>query len=256
MNEILLEVRNIIVRFGGVTALNNVYFDVTKGEFLSIIGPNGAGKTTMLRAIIGVVKLLSSSRIFLADHDITDIGVHERVRMGLAMTHQIVRPFKSMTVLENVVIAAGHKRTSNPFSAMFSFERKAEIEKAMNLLDTVGLSDVAEQPVTGQPLGVLKRLEVARTLAVNPRLLLLDEPLAGLNHVEAKKMADTIVKINQNGLTIVMIEHNLAEVLRVSQRLIVLDNGIKIASGNPDAVLCDSKVRAAYMGKEKTNAAA
>ena len=172
------------------------------------------------------------------------------------MTHQIVRPFRSMTVLDNVTIAAGHRRIKSVLKAMVSWDRSAERKQARKYLNMVGIADAAAKSVVGQPLGVSKRLEVARALALEPKVLLLDEPLAGLNNIEAAQLADTVASINQQGMTVVMIEHNLGEVLRVSQRLVVLDNGRKIADGVPVEVMRDSGVRAAYVGKEKQNVAA
>jgi branched-chain amino acid transport system ATP-binding protein len=160
-----------------------------------------------------------------------------------------------MTVLDNVALAAGHHRIDRVLWAMGSFDRTDERRRARELLETVGIAELAEKSVVGQPLGVLKRLEVARALALEPKLLLLDEPLAGLNHVEAARLADTVVDINRNGMTVVMIEHNLGEVLRISQRLVVLDNGSKIGDGNPEEVMRDPAVRAAYIGKERDHAA-
>jgi branched-chain amino acid transport system ATP-binding protein len=155
-----------------------------------------------------------------------------------------------MTLLDNVTLAAGRRRLGKILSAMGSFNRADERRKAMELLASLDIADVAEKHVLGQPLGILKRLEVARALAMEPKLLLLDEPLAGLNQAEAKRLADTIVRINGEGMTVVMIEHNLGEVLRVSQRLVVLDNGVTIADGNPAEVMRNAAVRAAYVGKE------
>jgi branched-chain amino acid transport system ATP-binding protein len=160
-----------------------------------------------------------------------------------------------MTLLDNVTLAVGHRRIRSVVRAMVAVNRSAERKEARRLLALVDIDADADQPVAGQPLGVLKRLEVARALAMEPRLLLLDEPLAGLNHVEAGHLADTIVRINKDGLTVVMIEHNLGEVLRVSQRLVVLDNGRKIAEGIPSDVMRMSDVRAAYVGKEEAHVA-
>jgi branched-chain amino acid transport system ATP-binding protein len=253
--SVLLEVTGVSVRFGGVQALEDVSFHVAEGEFLSLIGPNGAGKTTLMRAITGIVRPQQAS-ITLAGRDITRLPIHKRIRLGLALTHQIVRPFKSMTILDNVALAAGRARVANPLRAMVSFGRGKEREKARELLDVVGIGEHAHEHVMGQPLGVVKRLEVARALALEPRLLLLDEPLAGLNSAEARRLADTITRINRNGLTVLMIEHNLGEVMRVSRRLVVLDNGRKIAEGDPGEVMRDPVVRAAYVGKERQHAAA
>jgi branched-chain amino acid transport system ATP-binding protein len=161
-----------------------------------------------------------------------------------------------MTLLDNVAFAAGHRRIRRVYQALCRMDRGAERDRAMELLDLVNISEMAHQPVTGQPLGVLKRLEVARALALEPRLLLLDEPLAGLNHMEAARLADTIVRINSEGLTVVMIEHNLGEVLRIAQRLVVLDNGRTIAQGSPREVMRQPHVRAAYVGQEQSDAAA
>lgn len=251
----LLEISGVTVAFGGVLALHNVSFEVRQGEFLSLIGPNGAGKTTLLRAVTGMVKP-HSARITLSGRDITGLPTNRRAALGLALTHQIVRPFHSITILDNVALAAGHRRIANIFWAMGSFRRTAERRRAGALLESVDIAQMADKDVAGQPLGVLKRLEVARALALGPKVLLLDEPLAGLNHVEAARLADTLARINADGLTVLMIEHNLGEVLRVSRRLVVLDNGRKIADGLPPEVMRDRAVRAAYIGKEAEDAAA
>ena len=250
----LLEVSDVSVSFGGVKALKSVAFDVAEGSLTSLIGPNGAGKTTLLRAITGVVSP-QSANIRLNGRAIHHLPVHRRIAMGMAMTHQIVRPFKSMTLLDNVTLAAGYRRYRHPIRALVCVDRSAQCKRAAELLDLVGIGEHAAQGIEGQPLGVLKRLEVARALALDPRLLLLDEPLAGLNHVEARRLADAIVGINRRGLTVVMIEHNLGEVLRISGQLVVLDNGQKIAEGQPHEVMRSDRVRTAYIGREDEHAA-
>ena len=252
---VILDVRNVSVRFGGVVALDNVSFKVNKGEFLCLIGPNGAGKTTMMRAVTGVIKP-QAARVLLTGKDISSLPTHKRARLGLALTHQIVRPFRSMTVLDNVALTAGHRRIRRIFRSMVSVDRSAERKRARKYLKLVGIDDASQKSVVGQPLGVTKRLEVARALALEPQVLLLDEPLAGLNNIEAARLADTVADINRQGITVVMIEHNLGEVLRVGQRLVVLDNGRKIADGQPVDVMRNPTVRAAYVGKERQNATA
>jgi branched-chain amino acid transport system ATP-binding protein len=253
--SMILDIRNVTVRFGGVVALDNVSFEVNRGEFLCLIGPNGAGKTTMMRAVTGVIKP-QSAKVLLAGKDISNLPTHKRARLGLALTHQIVRPFRSMTVLDNVALAAGYHRIARILTSMVAMDRSAERKRACKYLELVGIDEVASKSVVGQPLGVTKRLEVARALAIEPKVLLLDVPLAGLNSIEAARLADTVADINREGLTVVMIEHNLGEVLRVAQRLVVLDNGRKIADGQPSEVMRNSTVRAAYVGKEQQDAAA
>jgi len=253
--SVILDVRNVTVRFGGVLALDNVSFTVNQGEFLCLIGPNGAGKTTMMRAVTGIIKP-QTAQVLLAGKDISNLPTHIRARLGLALTHQIVRPFHSMTVLDNVALAAGHRLIGRILTSMISMDRSAARTQALKFLKLVGIENVSQNSVVGQPLGVTKRLEVARALALEPQVLLLDEPLAGLNSIEAARLADTVADINRQGLTVVMIEHNLGEVMRVSQRLVVLDNGRKIADGKPMEVMHDPTVRAAYVGKERQHAAA
>jgi len=251
----VMEIKGVSVRFGGVQALKDVSLDIEQGQFLSLIGPNGAGKTTLLKVVFGLVKP-EAAQILLTGRDITNLSIHARVRLGLAMTHQIVRPLRSMTLLDNVALAVGHGRLRKILPAVISGDRSRERQRALELLERVGIADLAGEGVSGRPLGVLKRLEVARAMALEPTILFLDEPLAGLNSVEASRLADTIAAINREGLTVVMIEHNLGEVLRVSRRLVVLDNGIKIGDGDPEVVMHDPTVRAAYVGKEIADAAA
>ncbi len=246
MTAILLA-ESVTVKFGGVTALENVYLDVNQGEFLSLIGPNGAGKTTLLNTITGIVTPVRAS-LKLGDKEIANLATHKRIRLGLALTHQIVRPFKSMTVLENVAYTAGFKKVSKTILSLMTLNRTAEKKKAIELLEMLDIAQYKDREVSKLPLGVLKRLEVARALAVKPQILLLDEPLAGLNSQEAGKLADTVKSISKQGMTIVMIEHNLSEVLRVSDRLYVLDNGRNLAHGVPQAVMNRPEVRAAYLG--------
>ncbi len=251
----LLEVRDISVRFDGVRALDAVSLAVGEGELVGLIGPNGAGKTTCLRTITGVLRP-NSGRVLLDGRDLTRLPPHARVRLGLGLSQQLVRPFRSMTLAENVMLAAGLSRTARPLLALIQNDRGPERTRALELLRRVGIDDAAAARPATLPLGMLKRLEVARALALDPRMLLLDEPLAGLNSAEARALADTIARLNADGLTVVLIEHNLGEVLRICRRLVVLDNGVKIAEGAPQEVMAQSAVRAAYLGEDPDDAAA
>ncbi len=250
----VLEVTDVTVRFGGVSALQNVSFSLHEKELLGLIGPNGAGKTTMMRSITGVVRPQQGS-IQLAGREIGTLPIHARVRAGLGLSQQITRPFRSMSVLDNVALAAGSARTRRPLRALFERDRSEARREARKLLELVGIAEAAESFPDALPLGFLKRLEMARALALRPRLLLLDEPLAGLNHLEAARLADTIAKLNGDGLPILLIEHNLGEIARVCGRLVVLDNGCVLAHGATTAVLADPTVQEAYLGSS-SNAAA
>jgi len=243
----LLSVGAITVRFDGVTAISGASFDVKQGELLGLIGPNGAGKTTMLRVITGVVRQTSGT-VLLEGKPLDGLPTHLRIRRGLALSQQIVRPFRDMSVIDNVALAAGADKTASPVKALFHTRRERELKIGHRLLSHLGIERQANESPQIQPMGILKRLELARALALEPRLLLLDEPLAGLNSKEARLLADTITEINRSGTTIILIEHNLGEVLRVCSRLVVLDNGVKIADGEPEAVMNDATVRAAYLG--------
>jgi branched-chain amino acid transport system ATP-binding protein len=243
----LLQVADVTVRFGGLTAISKVSFEIYAGELLGLIGPNGAGKTTMLRAITGVVRITEGD-VFLDGESLKGLPIHKRIRKGLALSQQLVKPLREISVLDNVALAAGAERTVSPLRALMHVSQQAEEETARTMLKRVGIEAHALQKPGIQPLGILKRLEMARALALKPRLLLLDEPLAGLNSKEAHALAETIADINRQGTTIILIEHNLGEVMRICQRLVVLDNGRQIASGAPRAVMDDAAVRAAYLG--------
>ncbi|HJV79489.1 ABC transporter ATP-binding protein [Noviherbaspirillum sp.] len=245
--QALLSVSDVTVRFGGLTAIDKVSFDVYPGELLGLIGPNGAGKTTMLRAITGVVRA-SDGEVQLEGEKLNGLPIHKRIQKGLSLSQQLVKPFREISVLDNVALAAGMRRTRSPLKALLHVSQQEEAAIGRAMLERVGIAAYADQMPGIQPLGILKRLEMARALAIKPKLLLLDEPLAGLNSKEANALADTIADINRQGMTIILIEHNLGEVMRICQRLVVLDNGRKIASGDPRAVMADPGVRAAYLG--------
>jgi branched-chain amino acid transport system ATP-binding protein len=249
MSEILLADR-ISIRFGGLQAVDGVTFSVAQGELLGLIGPNGAGKTTALSLITGRLKL-DSGHVLLSGRDISGLPTHERVRLGIAMTHQIVRPFPSLTVIENVVLAAGIRHTRSALGAMFRLSKQREQVSARELLKRIGLADYEDAYPGVLPLGFLKRLEVARALALHPKILLLDEPLAGLNQRETNDLANAIQQLSRDGMTVILVEHNLGQVLRIASRLVVLDSGKVISDGKPDLVMENQSVRDAYLGKPR-----
>jgi branched-chain amino acid transport system ATP-binding protein len=242
-----LQLEDVAVRFGGVQAVDGVTVSIAPGEFVGLIGPNGAGKTTLIRIVAGAIKP-DRGRVMLAGTDVTRNSTAARVRKGLALTHQMVRPFREMTVLDNVVLAAGYRRTSNPLRAALHVGRRHEIERAADILVRVGLFGSEGKLAGSLPLGQMKRLEVARALAVDPQIILFDEPLAGLNQTEAATQVETIIAVHAQGITVVLVEHNLEEVMRSCRRLIVLNDGRVIGDGAPQVVIADPAVREAYVG--------
>jgi branched-chain amino acid transport system ATP-binding protein len=243
----LARIDDLGVRFGGVAAVDGLSFSVQRAEFLAVIGPNGAGKTTALRMMAGLLRP-DSGRIFFEDSDVTALPAHARVRLGLGFTHQIVRPFYSFSTIENVMIAAGHRQTESPWRALFKSSRRVQRERAAAILERIGLAEQIDKSPRALPLGQRKRLEVARAIALDPKLLLLDEPLAGLSTTEAATMADLIRTLPESGVTVVLVEHNLGEVLRVADRIVVLDAGKVLAEGAPAEVMARADVRQAYTG--------
>ena len=245
----MLAVENLSIAFGGVRAVADLSLAVQRGELLGLIGPNGAGKTTLLRLMTGV--LVPDTGVVRVDgRDITRMPIHRRAQLGFVLTHQVVRPFREMSLLENVMIAAAQRQMRNPWRALVSVDTREARERAMRLLERLGIADAAAKSARSVPLGYLKRMQVARALALDPQLLLLDEPLAGLNYTEARRLADLIVELNAGGLTIVLVEHNLGEVTRIASRLLVLHNGATLAQGAPREVMARSDVRSAYLGGE------
>jgi branched-chain amino acid transport system ATP-binding protein len=243
----VLELDDVAIRFGGVQAVGGVTRWVEGGDFVGLIGPNGAGKTTLIRMIAGLLRP-DRGRIMLGGVDVTSEPTSTRVRRGLALTHQIVRPFREMTVLDNVMLGAGFCYTSNPLRALLHVDRRRESDRAMEILASVGLGGIERKLAGALPLGQLKRLELARALAVDPKVVLLDEPLAGLNHAEASRQVETISEVHQRGITVVLVEHNLEEVMRICRRLIVLNSGVVIGDGEPREVMADPVVHDAYVG--------
>jgi len=237
-----LELKNVTKRFGGVAAVDDVTFAIGKGEILGVIGPNGAGKTTLLNCISGVYRL-DDGDVRWQGASIAGLAPFRVARLGIGRTFQIVKPFTSMTVRENVVAGAlfGSDEERPRLGAAFG--------RADSVLELVGLRSKADLPVSALTIPDRKRLEVARAVATRPKLLLLDEVMAGLNPVEIDDALDMVRAVHQSGVTVVLIEHVMRVIVGVCARVVVLDVGRVLADGPPDVVLRDERVIQAYLGE-------
>ncbi len=237
-----LELKNVTKRFGGVAAVDDVTFAIGKGEILGVIGPNGAGKTTLLNCISGVYRL-DDGDVRWQGASIAGLAPFRVARLGIGRTFQIVKPFTSMTVRENVVAGA-----------LFGSDEErprlgAALGRADSVLELVGLRSKADLPVSALTIPDRKRLEVARAVATRPKLLLLDEVMAGLNPVEIDDALEMVRAVHQSGVTVVLIEHVMRVIVGVCARVVVLDVGRVLADGPPDVVLRDERVIQAYLGE-------
>ena len=251
----LLELQGVSVSFEGLQALEKVDLSLKEGSIMSLIGPNGAGKTTLFNVISGLVGA-SQGHVFFEDQDITTKTPFQISRRGIARTFQNIRLFSHMSVTANVLVG-GHNHTQAGLAgaifrspAMRREERELR-EKARSLLDFVGLAECAEEEASSLPYGRQRLLELARALAASPRLLLLDEPTAGMNLTETAMLTKMIGKIRDLGITVFLVEHRMKVVMGISDRVAILDHGVKIGEGTPDEIKHDEKVIRAYLGEKK-----
>jgi len=235
---IVLEVKSVTKKFGGLEAVKDMEFNVKKGEILGLIGPNGAGKTTLFNVITGFYKP-DKGKIYFRNRDITGLKPEQICRLGIARTFQIVKPLWRLTVLENV-LAAVYLRYE---------DRETATKKAMQCLEFVNLHKKANLFPSELSYPDLKKLELARALATEPTLLLLDETAAGLNPVEIEEMIKIIKKLHENGITFIIVEHVMKFIMNISDRIIVMHHGSKLAEGKPDEVANNRKVIEAYLGE-------
>ena len=256
----LLKVEGLGISFGGIRAVDDVSFEARPKEIFTIIGPNGAGKTTLFNMVSGVYRP-SGGKVFLDGKDVTALEPHRLTRMGMSRTFQNLQIFFRLTALENVMVGRHIHENRNVVAHLFTLpvvarQNRETAEQARALLARIGLSKYESVSAGSMPYGALKRLEIARALATEPRFLLLDEPAAGCNPVETNEVEETIRTIAADGIGVVLVEHDMKLVMKISDRILVLDQGRMLAEGGPDAIRQNEAVMRAYLGEHGAREAA